>query len=447
MSKLHVLDLIVVSHYLPNNDILKFKFINSKFKDIQERILINYNPIVLNYTDSNDDYHAKKLKLLKYFPNIQTFCVDFNYPLKVYRSLKFDLDRLLSNIKFENVRLKLTICFYESLQKLIDLIDNYSNYGVYLDIYYFNRFQPINMIYKKSWYQIKINFDCYSCNGIFLNFDNITCQQCLKSIIINAQFEDSIETSEYHIKPIQPLKITFKNFNSIVQNVFQCENLTLYFENIHLIYYNSIKSLYPINVSFYQVKEIQPYAVNQYPNFINAGLIIPKNIKSFNINKQQLNLFRNILLEYDYPKLFNSIENIAESLIHNYKYILRYTDKSKNRNYEFQNHRNKFLIVRIFIDFVLLNIQDDTLKIQLNKIIIYNHNYHLDQHLKIELSINKSKIEYHNEMFMIWKSLKPIINKIKTYPIEYSFIKGFETHKSKFINNLQIGERYIIIYE
>ena len=82
-SKLHVLDLIVVSKYLPTPQITKLKYISKSFKDIQERILINWNP-QYNINDT-----------IKMFPNIQTIKLTSNEPAFVIRIEKtpFDVNR------------------------------------------------------------------------------------------------------------------------------------------------------------------------------------------------------------------------------------------------------------------------------------------------------------------------------------------------------------------
>lgn len=451
INQLDILDLIVVSHYLDTSDIIKFKYINHKFKDIQERILINYNPIIVN--DNLEYYQNQKVELLSKFPNIQTICVD--YYIEIVYFVENVIKKILTQIK-QNSRLKLIIHDHDDVE-IIEILNHFKefcvNNHVYLCICLFNNSKQINMIYKTDFYLLIVNATEYSYN--ILNRKLFTIESSVKTVIINNHFKninDVVICSEHKIN------IIIKNVNKI----FDCKlsipkNSNVYLENINAIYYNSITLSNDFNLKMYQVKYIQNYAIgnenDKNYNMILYGIEIkPQQPQIIQTTEQKFQLHYDILTKYSKSYVNIDVDNVDNVIdiaklivnhVRDYRIYYQHNKRIKTvryYNYIFNNYR-------IFIDFELIDVNVNTIKIKLNRIIMYLINY-LDKLINAPLNkvinIDIDKVKYHNNMYSNWLKFKD--EKIDLNDEKYSFILGFEEFKASLINELKIGEHYFMLY-
>ena len=127
MSKLHVLDLMVVAKYLPDIDIFKLKYISKSFETIQERILFNTNPI-------HDISEIETLTIK--FPNIQT--INYEIPkLNVINYFGYECSKPILTIIRDIIK-------YKSREILIHKLFNITMYICVIDAV--NKQETINRI-------------------------------------------------------------------------------------------------------------------------------------------------------------------------------------------------------------------------------------------------------------------------------------------------------------
>lgn len=276
-SKLHVLDLMVCSKYLTNDDIYKLKYISKSFKDIQERILTNFNSII-----QSDDITQIKIK----FPNIQTIniCVDDVFIFKDSDSLccnlkpyyNFIINKFDINYKFE------IIMIFDTIVNIDTIINN---------IVKTFKFKCIIRI----WINQDIKFSKQIGNIHIIVNDSVLCIKSQKQYLVFKSNSELIKINKLifdgqnqDFKSIYDVKllnsdVIFRNFNNINFNqlsIDNCKNLIL--ENINNIHTFAIEfKNYDINVQFNNCNyELFPIRLTDIWGQRNLG----GPVKSFNSN-------------------------------------------------------------------------------------------------------------------------------------------------------------------
>ena len=459
-SKLDVLDLIAVSFYLSDIDIYKLKYVSKSFKDIQERMLINYNPIIIS---DNDNIELERLNMIRKFPNIQTICYDYNTI-----NIKNCFDTIL-NPTFKNSIIKIFV-------ETIDILDEpfiqnqLSEYNIHLYVYYYDDSKIRNKIIKGNFYTIKHNFTEFSINK---NFDKdlltlIDRYDFIKTIILNGHFNKFYDGNEFYIgtRQIQSMKIILKNIDKIKPDTFTfiSENTKLQLENINLIFAQSIYTIGKFEYTQHQVKKMQCACfLGDKSNFKNIDKYVLTNDQFIKLkyNKQlnniyvnttidKLKIYHNIIRKFYNPKPCfikfhdnDDIDKIVNSLINNnYKHpiIINYPFEQKIK----QDKLGAAWIndIRVFINFDLIRIENNKLRIMLNKILVYGyHQNNIEQNINIETTI-ENKIDYHNIRQEIYDSF----DENDGYDFLFPFKRGFRLWKLNYIDKFEIGKNYSMLY-
>ena len=270
--KLHVLDLMIVAKYMPDFDIFKFKYISKAFKDIQDRILINWNATTPNN------------KIKNKFPNIQT--INIYHPQIIVNGAMpmphFDFP--------SNYHVKIVMLTSLTQIDINTIIANYLNQSCKFEIYvYNNRIQQRNQIIKSNNVTIKFNYETLILNNINISWYNslIYYNSIISKIIINQNYQNV----DKHLMCCASFETVIMNANNITAT-FEYEPNKDYFEhqrtitfiNCHGFKTNSIKNFK--NINFVNCDNFEPYTVKTWDDLPNVQ-VFEKPIKTI-INKLEL---------------------------------------------------------------------------------------------------------------------------------------------------------------
>ena len=436
-SKLHVLDLMVCAKYLNNNDIFKLKYISKSFEDIQDRILINHNPII-----EINDIPLIKIK----FPNIQTTNISIkntylfinynNYGGQCYHihfhnsvnhayekilrlgyftfkeNLKYYYNEYIKNIpqKDANVEFNMLICSKLSINKYIDeffeMFNDNHKYTIYI---YSNQ----NIQLKKQIGNVKIiiNNPVYIIKSYKEYEMLVSISHCLTSQIKTLIFDGQNQ----QLYPINNLNfngdVIFRNFSKIEFNslhIKYCENLI--FENINKIKTfaieikdNTVKvqfigchyKQFPIRLTnaiselgkpelssnkfvFADIPKLKPYTENIKLNSNvnkNQCNILDKYYVNYNIKPMAIKceFITNIITEFDI--LHKNINSSHVKITYTHKHYFISFDSITKHNNDYLIHLTKIKMVCLKNDEIFEYEQNFNVQVVIsnNRIIINNN--------------------------------------------------------------------------
>ena len=414
-SKLYVLDLMIVAKYLPTSQISQLKYISKSFKDIQERILINWN-----YWPWYHCNIIKSLSWINMFPNIQTI----NYVLNNIYYWSFISDDFIQNLnrqfkalsKFkQKINIKIYLWFERDVlntDKFKDLINHIVN------DFDFNLIIDMRMPTTTPQTIIKDNYTIYINNPIlsiinpeFMISEFELCSRLkhkifkAKQIIIDYDFGRFEPINENMFDLFNFNKLVIKNVNTLQHHAIQTPyELTI--QNVNQIEYHAIKS--KKHITFINIKHCsyQPIQIkDEIP-------IIPE--------IQQLN--QKYFTESDIcdNHVFIKFQVISKFYVN----VLAVVGFKRNPEYQ----RNiKQHVLNFFID-------NNPFKLQLKQSQIDFHNQMLEL----------SKTDFIKSVFKIHKLIKHDDDEIIADYIKFYGFKYFKSEIKK-IEELKLNDVYIMM--
>ena len=289
-SKLHVLDLMVCAKYLNDNDIFKLKYVSKSFEDIQDRILINYNPFYLGLFK---DIQIK-------FPNIQTVQIyddvlTINYKefeiINIAKCIinnfnNFDYSRL-SNACIVNLILFIYPEHFNlgdfDIMSLCKIIDNYLKlFECKFNIWLYHPYKPSSQIIKLDKIVCYINQAKLVMNIsqiVQYNY-NKNNNYYIKEIIVECNDFPVLQKKITILNNIDYVFKNFKKFDYELHYDLDTIKSTITFENCDLITSDLPET---IKYNFINCKQIETPLDSK--NFKIFGHVPKMNIKLNLINK------------------------------------------------------------------------------------------------------------------------------------------------------------------